>query len=258
MVITTIVNKMEPFNNEKYIQAQWLKATAAVLNNPEIKTKGPEEVLSYICKYFDALKKEIQLNGQQIHAFIENAIKLKQFSIDTNALKGEVLQGIEAWNSFVKEHQIEFYASEVILTSKKYEGRLDLIASVDGEIMILDIKSTNFVEDKVFIPKGHLLQLSMYFDCLVDMYDENYDFVLENQFILDKNKTMNMLIRDLVEAPCVGVLYLCKNTGKYYLVKFKKEEIETSLKQIELWQQSNDLTIAKSRKLNTYRSIYDN
>lgn len=100
--------------------------------------------------------------GSKLHKWIE--FDLKNQSYPDQELTEDMVGGIEAWEKFKKEHDVEMIDSERVLFSKKYRfgGTLDLRIKIDGVIYVADLK-TGSVQHKAFI------QLAAYKHMLKEM-----------------------------------------------------------------------------------------
>lgn len=80
--------------------------------------------------------------GSAIHNWIEQHIKGEQPEMPTD---DRVLIGVNSFLEWVDEFKVEFKHSELLVYSKKYNyvGTLDIIATINGEDYLLDIKTGN-------------------------------------------------------------------------------------------------------------------
>lgn len=88
--------------------------------------------------------------GTKIHDFCEKYIKhkLKQKGYESfpDMPDEEAVQiGINAFLDWEKEHSVKFISSERIIYSKKHDflGKMDIEAKVDGEVCLVDLKSSS-------------------------------------------------------------------------------------------------------------------
>lgn len=88
--------------------------------------------------------------GSRLHKWIEYDLKNKKFPDDE--LAEDMVPGIESWDKFKTEHEIEMIDSERVLFSRRYRfaGTLDLRIKIDGQVYIADLK-TGSVQPKAFI-----------------------------------------------------------------------------------------------------------
>ena len=94
-------------------------------------------------------KDEAAKFGSMIHDWCENYIKaklkIKGYSIPDMPEDSKVLNGVSAFLDWEKEHKVKFISSERVVYSKKHDyiGKMDIEAYVDGEICLVDLKSSN-------------------------------------------------------------------------------------------------------------------
>ena len=86
--------------------------------------------------------------GTEIHAWVSDWIlgKKPEMPQDEN-----VVNGITAFLKFQKEHKIKWIESEKYIYSKeyKYAGILDAVARINGELVLVDFKSSNAFYDEM-------------------------------------------------------------------------------------------------------------
>lgn len=100
--------------------------------------------------------------GSRLHKWIEYDLKDQKYP--DKELTEDMIGGIEAWDVFKSQHEIEMIDSERVLYSKQYKfaGTLDLRIKIDGVIYVADLK-TGSVQHKGFI------QLAAYKHMLKEM-----------------------------------------------------------------------------------------
>jgi hypothetical protein len=100
-------------------------------------------------------KQEAADTGSKIHDWCERYIrhKLKEKGFDKPDMPEEnaVIVGVMAFLDWEKEHKVKFISSERIVYSKKYDymGKMDIEATVDGELCLIDLKSSNGLYNSV-------------------------------------------------------------------------------------------------------------
>lgn len=94
-------------------------------------------------------------SGTEIHDFCERFAKSKMGLGDVPDMKQyennePVLNGIQGFLDWFNANKVEFVEIERVVYSKKYDfaGRFDLIAKVDGKLMLLDYKTGKGVYDE--------------------------------------------------------------------------------------------------------------
>lgn len=88
--------------------------------------------------------------GSKLHKWIEFDLKNQKFPDEE--VTEAMLPGIESWEEFKSQHDIEMIDSERVLFSRRYRfaGTLDLRVKIDGKVYIADLK-TGSVQHKAFI-----------------------------------------------------------------------------------------------------------
>lgn len=113
-------------------------------------------------KAYDTFMTTVSDLGSRLHKWVEYDLKGLVYP-EEEALES-MLPGIEAWDLFKSQHEIELIDSEKILHSKslKVAGTMDLRIKIDGQVYIADLK-TGSVQDKAFY------QLAIYRHMLKEM-----------------------------------------------------------------------------------------
>lgn len=75
--------------------------------------------------------------GTRIHEAIQLDADGKEYTRDE-----DVDRAIEAWRRIKEEHNIEVISMETIVYTYDYAGRYDMLAKVDGQWTLIDIKTT--------------------------------------------------------------------------------------------------------------------
>lgn len=96
-------------------------------------------------KYMDT----VSTLGSKLHKWIE--YDLKGMHYPDNELTEDMVAGIESWDAFKAEHEIELVDSERVLFSRELRvaGTMDLRVKIDGVLYVADLK-TGSVQDKAF------------------------------------------------------------------------------------------------------------
>lgn len=107
-----------------------------------LKKFGPAEVP--LSSYFQFMK-EVSSLGTSIHKFIE--FDLKKLKLDAAEIPDEALPAIEQYITWKKDKKIKMIASERRCHSEKWRiaGTCDLVAEIDGELYVVDIKTGSLV-----------------------------------------------------------------------------------------------------------------
>lgn len=112
------------------------------------------EDLICAASYIDEIEKEeAGVVGTAIHAWCESYIKSKLGMNEAPEMpeRKEVQVGVNAFLDWEKKHKVKFLSSERLLYSKKhdYSGIMDIEAKVDGELCLVDLKSSNGLYNSV-------------------------------------------------------------------------------------------------------------
>lgn len=261
--ITSIASEIEPFYNEQYIVNGVLETTYNVIS--QIKgVASPDAVIELINKEFSVNRNSALNIGTETHALVEEALTKPNKRIDTENLSGELYNTANAWNSFMRVRNIDFLYSELPVIHDKFAGRLDIIANEHRNYMILDIKTTTIKDDKVFLSRSHLLQLTMYFMCIKYIVKNNLwkykvkDLKYDKEFDVDLTPLKEAFIQ-ICKRPRIALLYLDKASGKHAYFKFGRKEIfacknhiNAYLRYINIARRSMDIT-KRSRYVSLYK-----
>ncbi|MCK9461622.1 MAG: PD-(D/E)XK nuclease family protein [Proteobacteria bacterium] len=94
--------------------------------------------------------------GTAIHKWVEDYIKTGEVPNmpsypDDAEFEKKVIQGVNAFLTWVEENDVKFIASEKFVYSKDHDfvGTLDIVAEIDGELYVLDLKTSNGVYDEM-------------------------------------------------------------------------------------------------------------
>ncbi len=113
------------------------------------------EELICVASYIDEIEKEAAATlGSAIHEWIEHYInyKLKKEKSIPDMPETKAVQiGVNAFLDWEKEHKVKFLSSERVVYSKKHDyiGKMDIEALVDGDLSLIDIKSSNSLNNAV-------------------------------------------------------------------------------------------------------------
>lgn len=120
----------------------------------------------------DRIKKEAGTKGDKVHQATETIDNLGEIKIDDKYLNkenGEIeeltakeLEAIKSYADFVDEYKPELIANEMTVFGDRYAGTLDRIFRMDGEIWIVDIKTSQSVH------KDMAIQVSAYSHADID------------------------------------------------------------------------------------------
>lgn len=112
------------------------------------------------CGLHEVRKQEASDIGTEIHDWAEQYIKhkLKQKGSDGKVTpmsempeKKEVQIGVTAFLDWEKERKVKFVSTERVVYSKKHDfiGKMDIEAIVDGDLCLVDLKSSNGLYNSV-------------------------------------------------------------------------------------------------------------
>ena len=90
--------------------------------------------------------------GKQAHEWVENRIKAQLSMLPDPVLPTipEVLSAVRAFLAWEEEHRVHYLASEkkIFSLAHQYAGTLDILANIDGEDTLLDLKTSNSYHDE--------------------------------------------------------------------------------------------------------------
>lgn len=113
--------------------------------------------------YIDEIEKEeAGVVGSAIHEWCEFYIKSKLGLMEVPDMpeRKEVQIGVNAFLDWEKEHKVKFVSSERVVYSKKHDfiGKMDIEAKVDGDLCLVDLKSSNGLYNVVRMQTAAYLQ----------------------------------------------------------------------------------------------------
>lgn len=98
----------------------------------------------------DEIEKDVAAKfGSEIHdwceRYIKAKLKVKGYSFPDMSENKAAQIGVNAFLDWEKEHKVKFVSSERVVYSKKYDyiGKMDIEALVDGDLCLVDLKSSN-------------------------------------------------------------------------------------------------------------------
>lgn len=117
-------------------------------------------------KAHEAYMERVSDVGSRLHKWIE--YDLKGLTYPEKELIEAMIPGIQSWDAFKSQHEIEVIDSERVLFSKQLRvaGTMDLRLKIDGKTYVADLK-TGSVLDKAFV------QLASYHHMLKEMGDSD-------------------------------------------------------------------------------------
>lgn len=136
------------------------------------KGKFFEDWLKQVGNNADFIAKQSAEEGTQTHDLIEKYLEGKElFFLDEN---GNAMYSTHVWKMFLKfvdfwtTYKPKLIESEHHLISNKYKiaGTCDLIVELNGELWLLDIKTSNSLHN------SYDLQIAAYVQCWNDLYPE--------------------------------------------------------------------------------------
>ena len=158
-------------------------------------------------------KKKAADIGTLIHEWVSNWILGKNPEMPDN---DKVVNGITAFLKFQKEHKAKWIESERYVYSKKYKfaGIMDAVAKIDGEMVLVDFKSSNGIYDEMkFQVAGYQIA-----------YEEEMEKKMDKRVIIrfgkeDGEFEMKILDEDEKDKKaflyCLGVKRRLKEFAKY-------------------------------------------
>lgn len=88
--------------------------------------------------------------GTEVHDWVENYIKKQNPEMPQSK---EAQIGVSAFLEWVEENKVVFKSSERAVYSKKYDyiGKMDIEARVNGQLCLLDIKTSNDLRNEYYL-----------------------------------------------------------------------------------------------------------
>ncbi len=93
--------------------------------------------------------------GTEIHdwceRYVRHRLKEKGFDMPEMPEKQTVAIGVSAFLDWEKEHKVKFVSTERVVYSKKHDyiGKMDIEAIIDGDLCLVDLKSSNGLYNSV-------------------------------------------------------------------------------------------------------------
>ncbi|MCK6462851.1 MAG: PD-(D/E)XK nuclease family protein [Candidatus Pacebacteria bacterium] len=114
-------------------------------------------------KLHASFKEQAATIGDLAHKWIEDYIahKLKQIKEKPEIPEdAKVLNAINGFLQWEKEHKVKFISSERVVYSKKYDyvGKMDIEAEIDGKLCLVDIKTSNGLYNTVSLQTAAYLK----------------------------------------------------------------------------------------------------
>lgn len=123
-------------------------------------TKKEKKEMLLLAKKAHTVKLDKALDAGKIaHALIQQSIisgerfKPEQIKNDNKATQKEICNAYKAFLDWEKDHEVEYYACELIVGSEVHYvgGTIDAIAMVDGKLELLDWKTSSQLSEDVFL-----------------------------------------------------------------------------------------------------------
>lgn len=250
--VTTITSKIEPFyEREEYNISVIRSSCESVLKNKSNKNKPIDLIIDNIISGYSKLKYLPLDLGSYVHSTINNYIENK-VRIDYKNENKEVKGALLGWKDFEKLYKPKHIFSELTVYNNRYAGTIDLISEIKGKVYLIDIKTSNFKDDKCYFSRSHLLQVSMYYNCLKYMIENNISSSEIKQKDTKTERDINISINDkgiekikkLVKSPKVALLYLNKNDRRFLFLEYSKKEINACINEVDTFL--NYLDVRKS------------
>lgn len=145
--VTTILN----IKDKSTALVSWATDLSSEYLCLKLKEKGSVTIedIYYAEELHSVRKNEAADIGTKIHDWAEHYIKYKLkekgYTMPQMPDEKEVQIGINAFLDWEKEHDVKFVSSERVVYSRKYDyiGKMDIEAKVDGQVCLVDLKSSN-------------------------------------------------------------------------------------------------------------------
>lgn len=113
--------------------------------------------------------------GTLVHAWVEEYIGWrlagsKKGKRPKTPVNESVLSGVKAFLGWEKEHEVDYVYSErkVYSLAHHYAGTADIVARVNGKLTLVDIKTSNYMNDEFW------LQTAAYVQALEEEFEEKF------------------------------------------------------------------------------------
>jgi hypothetical protein len=179
--------------------------------------------------------------GTNMHDWIE-ADLIGDFPPEVNSI--QMQQMIEVWGTFKFMHDIKPVYTEVTLYGEGYAGTFDLLAWIDGELWLIDIKTSRRVG------KSHKMQLAALRDAPL-MLAKNADEVWEKVDFPQPTRYGFIQIRpdDDDREAFVELHEVSETELDFYLRRFRAcLEINTVDHELKQWEKDGMLDTAKEEE----------
>ena len=122
-----------------------------------------EEQIEEGSKLHAQFKEQAATIGDMAHSWIEKYIAHKlKLTKEKPEIPDDpkVLNAINGFLSWEKEHKVKFISSERVVYSKKYDyvGKMDIEAEIDGQLCLVDIKTSNGLYNSVALQTAAYLK----------------------------------------------------------------------------------------------------
>lgn len=126
------------------------------------------EVLYGAKKAHQDIKDKAAELGSAIHKWVEQFIKGEKPQMPDDPI---ILGGVNSFLKWIDENKVKFLDSEKIVYSKKYDycGIVDIVANVNGQLCICDIKTSKAIYDEM------RLQVAAYMQAEQEETKKKYD-----------------------------------------------------------------------------------
>lgn len=126
------------------------------------------EILYGAKKAHEDIKDIAAETGKAIHKWVDQFVKKEKPEMPTDPA---ILNGVNAFLKWKSENKVKIFDSEKIIYSKKYHygGIIDILAEVNGQLCVCDIKTSNAIYDEM------RLQVAAYMQAEQEESKKKYD-----------------------------------------------------------------------------------
>lgn len=180
----TVIGKLYPDSHRYYINGKPKTGSTTYIGIKDksraLMTWKGQRVIDYLLKklkkgqidersiiiasYIDEIEKEEAADlGSAIHDWAEHYIKFKigeEKEMPDMPEDKNILIGVNAFLDWEKEYKVKFISSERVVYSKKYDyiGKMDIEAKIDGDLCLVDLKSSNGLYNGVLMQTASYLK----------------------------------------------------------------------------------------------------
>jgi hypothetical protein len=156
------------YMNDKEVEVPSVTTIMKVLNKPFIAKWANS--LGWKRQSYDKVLEESATKGTFVHELLHEFLfkEGKEFDISYPDTVNFIYENINAFKEFLKDNELKPIWGEKSYSTDKYGGTIDLLCELNGELTILDFKTSKRFYSSHFIQLGAYIQLLEKHDIFVD------------------------------------------------------------------------------------------